>query len=237
MDINIKTKFSIGDTVYFVKESTSYYEIPCTHCGGNYREIVNNIEYKCPYCTGGREKQKIKHYEVESGIVTNIRIALYGEREVVDRITHNHIRTNVLYSVTPHNAVDDYYDTDANSISKYEGELYATRADADEAATMACDCYDARQYREQKAQAERREKNIAKLKSSINAVQDYCTEHNIKVGDEFCTLVTNAGVAIIDGIVGAAAFKFSRLSIKLASGNKSAVVIKVTYSDGTQYEV
>lgn len=131
MDINIKTKFSIGDTVYFVKESTSYYEIPCTHCGGNYREIVNNIEYKCPYCTGGREKQKIKHYEVESGIVTNIRIALYGEREVVDRITHNHIRTNVLYSVTPHNAVDDYYDTDANSISKYEGELYATRADAD----------------------------------------------------------------------------------------------------------
>ena len=56
---------------------------------------------------------------------------MYGEREVVDRITHNHIRTNVLYSVTPHNAVDDYYDTDANSISKYEGELYATRADAD----------------------------------------------------------------------------------------------------------
>ena len=114
---------------------------------------------------------------------------------------------------------------------------YESDADADEAATMACDCYDARQYREQKAQAERREKNIAKLKSSINAVQDYCTEHNIKVGDEFCTLVTNAGVAVIDGIVGAAAFKFSRLSIKLASGNKSAVVIKVTYSDGTQYEV
>lgn len=50
MDINIKTKFSIGDTVYFVKESTSYYEIPCTHCGGNYREIVNNIEYKCGHC-------------------------------------------------------------------------------------------------------------------------------------------------------------------------------------------
>ena len=114
---------------------------------------------------------------------------------------------------------------------------YDSDTDADEAATMACDCYDARQYREQKAQAEQREKNIAKLKSSINAIQDYCTEHNIKVGDEFCTLVTNAGVAVIDGIVGAAAFKFSRLSIKLASGNKSAVVIKVTYSDGTQYEV
>lgn len=44
---------------------------------------------------------------------------------------------------------------------------YESDADADEAATMACDCYDARQYREQKAQAERREKNIAKLKSSI----------------------------------------------------------------------
>lgn len=131
------------------KYDAQHYKVPLVRCrhhiyydrkrtqnavrrgGGNYREIVNNIEYKCPYCTGGREKQKIKHYEVESGIVTNIRIALYGEREVVDRITHNHIRTNVLYSVTPHNAVDDYYDTDANSISKYEGELYATRADAD----------------------------------------------------------------------------------------------------------
>ena len=53
---------------------------------------------------------------------------------------------------------------------------YDSDADADEAATMACDCYDARQYREQKAQAEQREKNIAKLKSSINAIQDYCTD-------------------------------------------------------------
>lgn len=55
MNINQTTKYDIGQTVYFVSHYTSREEIPCTHCGGNYREIVNNIEYKCPYCNGGRE--------------------------------------------------------------------------------------------------------------------------------------------------------------------------------------
>lgn len=129
---NAPRPVNIGDVFYMIAqgETKQFYE-PCKACNDTHSVTVNGVTFGCPYCTGGREKQKIKHYEVESGIVTNIRIALYGEREVVDRITHNHIRTNVLYSVTPHNAVDDYYDTDANSISKYEGELYATRADAD----------------------------------------------------------------------------------------------------------
>ena len=131
MDINIKTKFSIGDTVYFVKESTSYYEIPCTHCGGNYREIVNNIEYKCPYCTGGRERRRIDTYRLRSGVITNIHIAVNGVDTRTDYITGDEIETNVRYCVTENRTSGGglIFDHDGDSLSKYEGELYES-ADA-----------------------------------------------------------------------------------------------------------
>lgn len=125
MNINQTTKYDIGQTVYFVKHSTSYEEIPCTHCGGNYREIVNNIEYKCPYCKGGRESRRVDHYELKSGVITNIHIAINGIDEYTDYITGDEIETNIRYCVTE-NRTEGFFDTDGSSMSKYEGELYAS---------------------------------------------------------------------------------------------------------------
>ncbi len=125
MNINQTTKYDIGQTVYFVKQSTSYEEIPCTHCGGNYREIVNNIEYKCPYCKGGRESRRVDHYELKSGVITNIHIAVNGIDERTDHITGDKIKTNIRYCVTE-NHTEGLFDVDGSSINKYEGELYAS---------------------------------------------------------------------------------------------------------------
>lgn len=138
MNINQTTKYDIGQTVYFVSHGTSYEEIPCTHCGGNYREIVNNIEYKCPYCNGGRETRRIDHYELKSGVITNIHIAVNGIDEHTDHITGDKIATNIQYCVTENRTTGNFCDIDGSSTSKYEGELYET-ADA-AAATIKEKC-------------------------------------------------------------------------------------------------
>lgn len=126
MNINQTTKYDIGQTVYFVSHYTSREEIPCTHCGGNYREIVNNIEYKCPYCTGGRETRRIDHYELKSGVITNIHIAVNGIDEHTDYITGDKIATNIQYCVTENRTTGNFCDIDGSPTSKYEGELYET---------------------------------------------------------------------------------------------------------------
>ena len=129
MNINQTTKYDIGQTVYFVSHYTSREEIPCTHCGGNYREIVNNIEYKCPYCNGGRETRRIDHYKLKRGVITNIHIAVNGIDEHTDYITGDKIETNIRYCVTENRTTGNMCDIDGSSSSMYEGELYES-ADA-----------------------------------------------------------------------------------------------------------
>ncbi len=129
MIINQNTKYDIGQKVYFVTHTSSYEDIRCTHCKGNYREIVNNIEYTCPYCKGGRENRRIDTYEVASGIITNIRISVNGIQKLVDHITGFEIETRIKYSVTE-NRSEFLFDTDGSSTNKFEGELYATEDEA-----------------------------------------------------------------------------------------------------------
>lgn len=130
MNINFFTKYDIGQTVYFISHHTSLEEIPCTHCGGNYREVMNNIEYKCPYCKGGRETRRIDHYALKSGVITNIHIAVNGIDKRTDYITGDEIETNIRYCVTENRTVGNVLDIDGSSINIYEGELYATSQEA-----------------------------------------------------------------------------------------------------------
>lgn len=137
MKVEINTKFDIGQTVFYIKHTTSYEEIPCEHCNGNYREIVNDIEYTCPYCKGGREKKRIDKYRVKSGIITNIRIAVKGIDTITDPITKEQIETNVKYSVTENNT-ELFYESDGNSTNLYEGELYSTVEEAETVIKKVC---------------------------------------------------------------------------------------------------
>lgn len=128
MKLTIDTKYDIGQQVFFVESSTSHETIPCEHCSGNYREMVNGIEYTCPYCKGGRSSKTIQKFRVRSGIITNIRISLLG----IDRLrdydadSEEKFDTNIKYCVTENRTESAFSDVDGSSVSKFEGQLYPT---------------------------------------------------------------------------------------------------------------
>ena len=138
MKITIDTKYDVGQQVFFVEHSTSHETIPCEHCNGNYREIVNGIEYTCPYCKGGRSSRTIDKYRVRSGIITNIRISLLGIDKIRDYEVNPEKKfdTNIKYTVTENRTENAFFDTDGNSMNKFEFELYATEQDAEKAVTI-----------------------------------------------------------------------------------------------------
>lgn len=139
MEIKLNIKYDIGQQVFFVDRSTSHETVSCEHCNGNYREIVNGIEYTCPYCKGGRSSKTIEKYRVRSGIVTNIRISLLG----IDRMRNYDLNykdkfdTNIKYSVTENRTENSFSDIDGSSTNKFEGELYGTEQEAEAAITVS----------------------------------------------------------------------------------------------------
>ena len=139
MLINLNTKYDIGQQIFFVSHSTSHETVSCEHCNGNYREIVNGIEYTCPYCKGGRSSRTIDKYRVRSGIITNIRISLLGIDKIrnYDLNSNDKFDTNIRYSVTESRTEDSFSDIDGSSMSKFEGELYATEQEAEAAITVS----------------------------------------------------------------------------------------------------
>lgn len=139
MEIKLNTKYSIGQQVFFVDHSTSHETVPCEHCKGNYREIVNGIEYTCPYCKGGRSSRTIDSYRVRSGIITNIRISLLGidKQRDYDINPEKKYDTNIKYSVTENRTENCFSDIDGSSINKFEFQLYATEQDAEAAIAVS----------------------------------------------------------------------------------------------------
>lgn len=139
MKINLTTKYDIGQQVFFVEHSTSHETVPCEHCHGNYREMVNNIEYTCPYCKGGRSSRTIDKYRTRSGIITNIRISLLGidRRRDFELKTDTKFDTNIKYSVTENRTESAFSDIDGSSTNKFEGELYASEREAEAAISVS----------------------------------------------------------------------------------------------------
>lgn len=135
MQINLNTKYDIGQQVFFVEHSTSHETVSCERCNGQYREIVNGIEYTCPYCKGGRSSKTIDKYRVRSGIITNIRLSLLGIDKLrdYDLNPEKQYDTKIKYSVTENRTENAFSDIDGSSASKFEFELYATEKDAEAA--------------------------------------------------------------------------------------------------------
>lgn len=134
--------------------------------------------------------------------------------------------------IAPHYPTCCYCGKQTIPTAKYESD-----AIADEAATMACDCAGAREYRYKKEQAEKREKNIEKLKQGIDDIVEYCENRNINITDELRSVLVNAGIAVIDAHVGSAQLKFARATVSVSKNGKGVVIIKVAYADGAQIEV
>jgi len=114
---------------------------------------------------------------------------------------------------------------------------YESQEVADEAATISCDCYDAKNYQYELEKKSEREKNIVKLRQSIDDFAEYCDKRGAELTDEIHTLLLNTGIAVLDSVINSASFKFSRLKVNISQNNKGNIVIGFTYSDGAKVEV
>ena len=120
---------------------------------------------------------------------------------------------------------------------KFPTAEYESQAVADEAATITCDCYEARQYQFEKERKEVRDKNIIKLRQSIDDFAEYCDKRGAELTEEIHNLLLGTGIAVLDGVITSASFKFSRLKVNISQNNKGNIVIGFTYSDGAKVEV
>lgn len=114
---------------------------------------------------------------------------------------------------------------------------YKTAADADEAATLKCDCFDARQYQDEVERKRQRDENIKKLRQRLCDFSDYTAARNMELAGDLYDFLLNVGINVLDANIAGATIKVGRFTVKFSVGNKSALSIAFTYSDGAKLEV
>lgn len=114
---------------------------------------------------------------------------------------------------------------------------YESQEVANEAATMRCDCFDARQYQDEVEKKKRREANIKKLRQRLCDFSDYTAGRNMELSDDLYNFLLNVGINVLDANIAGATIKVGRFTVKFSVGNKSALSIAFTYSDGAKLEV
>ena len=114
---------------------------------------------------------------------------------------------------------------------------YESQEQANEAATIRCNCIKAREYQDILKQKKEREENVTKLRQRLDAFSDYCEGRGVDFSGELYNTVFNAGISVLDSIVQTASFKFSRIKVTISTNSKDALVIAFTYSDSEKVEV
>lgn len=114
---------------------------------------------------------------------------------------------------------------------------YESQEVADEAATIRCDCYDARQYQYELDRKKQREENIKKLRQRLCDFSDYAADRDMEIKQDLYDFLLNVGINVLDANIAGATIKVGRFTVKISVGNKSALSIAFTYSDGAKLEV
>lgn len=114
---------------------------------------------------------------------------------------------------------------------------YPDQLTADEAATMRCDCYDARNYQQEVEKAAEREKNIKRLRSRLDDLAEYCEGRGVPLEGDTLDLLMRLGTNVLDGQINSATVKWTRLRVNINTNSKGAIVIGFNYSDGAKIEV
>ena len=80
--MKIKTKFKVGDKLYYIERSEYSYE-DCNICDNTGRVIIKNKEFLCPECNGDRQKINKVCYGVKQGVVDSIFINISENKFVI----------------------------------------------------------------------------------------------------------------------------------------------------------
>nr|DAM93511.1 MAG TPA: 50S ribosomal subunit [Caudoviricetes sp.] len=114
---------------------------------------------------------------------------------------------------------------------------YLSQAEADEAATIRCDCFEAREYQEKLRKEKERADNIIKLRQRLDDFTEYSASRGVDLSGDLHDLLLSVGTSIIDGKIAKAVINVGRIKVNLSSGAKSIITICFTYSDGAKLEV
>ena len=114
---------------------------------------------------------------------------------------------------------------------------YPTIEAADEAATITCDCYEAKKYQDELRRKEERDKNIVRLTQRLDDFSNYCGTRGAELQGDLYNILLNTGICVLDGVIASANIKFARLKVNINQNNKGNIVIGFTYSDGAKVEV
>lgn len=114
---------------------------------------------------------------------------------------------------------------------------YLSQAEADEAATIRCDCFEAREYQEKLRKEKERADNIIKLRQRLDDFTEYSASRGVDLSGDLHDLLLRVGTSIIDGKIAKAVINVGRIKVNLSSGAKSIITICFTYSDGAKLEV
>lgn len=114
---------------------------------------------------------------------------------------------------------------------------YDDQLTADEAATMQCDCYDARNYQQEVERKAEREKNINRLRQRLDDLAEYCAGRGVPLEGENLDLLMRLGTNILDGLIASVTVKWTRLRVNINTNSKGKIVVGCNYSDGTKVEV
>lgn len=114
---------------------------------------------------------------------------------------------------------------------------YLSQDEADEAATIRCDCFKAREYQEKLRKEKERADNIIKLRQRLDDFTEYSASRGVDLSGDLHDLLLSVGTSIIDGKIAKAVINVGRIKVSLSSGAKSIITICFTYSDGAKLEV
>lgn len=73
---------------------------------------------------------------------------------------------------------------------------YLSQDEANEAATIRCDCFEAREYQEKLRKEKERADNIIKLRQRLDDFSEYSASRGVELTGELHDLLLNVGIAI-----------------------------------------
>ena len=128
MDLNINTKFEVGQEVYHIESSRKVVECEktCELCFGAGSFIYKDYKCNCPKC-GGHGKIIVDRKNVQINSVDGIQWKITSIKVTVDKDENIILR----YTIIPHKHIkQDYYSYGYSKTTAFEEELFSTLEEA-----------------------------------------------------------------------------------------------------------
>ncbi len=114
---------------------------------------------------------------------------------------------------------------------------YHSQKDADEAATLACTCSQARDYKYQLDKEAEKAENLIRIKNEMNKVADYCQKRGMELNSSIWQHMIEICNNILNYEITKATIVINKFKITFKAGSKGGVNISYSYADQAKVEI